>query len=147
MALGAGLLVLAVLAYGVWEHYANHDLSPWITPAIALAFVVTAVPSFLDQAPRLVLAPEGLAWRGRQKSPLEFLTWPEIAKAEIVPTTEDAPKTLRLTLPRTPLESVASEDRKAKVDIDIGEISLSDSRLADLIHDLAPHLFGRRAKD
>lgn len=144
-AVGGTLAVaLAILAFGAWHRGADPSISPWLHPGIAALFVVLALPGLWDTSPRLVLATEGVAWRGRRKGPLDYLPWSEITKAEIVPGGEDHPRSLSLTLARSALESIASE-RKPKVDIDIDTIDLNDDRLRKTINGFAPHLFASAA--
>lgn len=141
---GTLAVALGVLIFGAWDLQHGSDTKPWVYFAIAGFFTASGLYGLRDISPRLILAHEGLAWRGRRKAPLDHLPWSEISKAEIVNGGEDDPRSLRLTLARPALEVVASE-RKPKVDIDIDAIDLNDNRLRRAINGFAPHLFAGAA--
>lgn len=103
--LAGGLIAFAclLLAFRLFDLSGEAKAVSWLVYVGAPALLVLiAAPSFLDTAPRLVIADDGLSWREDKKDPLSFLAWDEIVSADIRDGGEDAPRCLRLKLPPAP---------------------------------------------
>lgn len=126
-----------MIGFGV---FGDHKAWPIYFGGAALLILVST-PVFFDTVPRLVLSPEGLAWRKRKKDALAFAPWADIVSADIKDGGEDEPRTLVLRIARPNWKFGERSDYR--VDIPVDGLELSDRQLMVAIHRRAPHLFTR----
>lgn len=136
-------LTLAALAWWLSPWSDRHDpFWRWAAPAFGAWCLAGIGLAFLDRAPRLIIAADGLSWRERRKDPLFFLAWSRIVSAELRDGHNEDIRFLRLTLAPPPALQQVTSDRPGphRVDIKINGLDLSEHALTTAIRRRAPHL-------